>query len=125
MHHSASAGPYRDLYIYYLRGRLKTANGIFQNNFLGHWEEGDDSFLFFSSPALQQIHDLLSHQRHLSYVDNYEMSYNQWLGEVFSSFEHGKFRITPTWEAGEERARRDKIDILLDPGLVFGTGPPF
>ena len=117
-----SAGPRRDLFIYYLKGRLKAASGMFQNNFIGNWQEEDDSFLFFSSPASRQIQNLLYHQRQLIYVDSYEMSYDQWLGEVFSTFEHGKFRITPTWESGESRTGGDKIGILLDPGLVFGTG---
>ena len=117
-----SAGPRRDLFIYYLKGRLKAASGMFQNNFIGNWQEDDDSFLFFSSPASRQIQNLLYHQRQLSYIDSYEMSYDQWLGEVFSTFEHGKFRITPAWESGEGRTSDDKIGILLDPGLVFGTG---
>jgi ribosomal protein L11 methyltransferase len=122
MHQKISAGPKRDLYIYYLKGRLKPEGGMFQNNFIGNWEEEDDSFLFFSSPASLQIQNLLYHQRQLSYIDSYEMSYDQWLGEVFSTFEHGKFRITPAWDSGEDRNNDDKIEILLDPGLVFGTG---
>ena len=83
-----STGPGRDLYIYYLKGRLKAAGGMFQDNFIGTWQEDDDSFLFFSSPASRQIKDLLCHQCQLSYVDSYEMTYDQWLGEVFSTFEH-------------------------------------
>ncbi len=117
-----SAGPGRDLFIYYLKGRLKADSAMFQNNFIGNWEEENDSFLFFSSPASRQIQNLLDRQRQLSYVDNYQMSYDQWLGEVFTTFEHGKFRITPPWEAVECRVGAGKIGILLDPGLVFGTG---
>jgi ribosomal protein L11 methyltransferase len=117
-----SAGPSRDLFIYYLKGRLKAASEMFQNNFIGTWEEEGDSFIFFSSPASRQIESLLNHQRQLSYVDSYEMSYDQWLGEVFSTFEHGKFRITPAWESGASGTGDDKIGILLDPGLVFGMG---
>ena len=117
-----SADPSRDLFIYYLKGRLTAASGLFQNNFIGTWQEEDDSFIFFSSPAARQIENLLNHQRQLSYVDSYEMSYDQWLGEVFSTFEHGKFRITPAWESGAGGTGDDKIGILLDPGLVFGTG---
>ena len=52
------------------------------------------------------------------------MPYNQWLGEKFSTFEHGIFRIMPPWEVDAEsgNAFTDKLPILLDPGLVFGTG---
>jgi hypothetical protein len=121
MHQKISTGPKRDLYIYYLKGRLKTESGMFQNNFIGNWEEEDDSFLFFSSPALRQIQSLLNRQRQLSCVDSYEMSYDQWLGEVFSTFEHGKFHITPIWDCGEDETAEDKIRILLDPGLVIAN----
>ncbi len=117
-----SARPGRDLYIYYLKGRLKAERGMFQNNFIGTWEEEEDSFLFFSSPASRQIRNLLYHQHQLSYVDSYEMSYDQWLGEVFGTFDHGKFRITPIWESGKGQSGDEKVEILLDPGLVFGTG---
>ncbi len=114
--------PRQDLFIYYLKGRLKTASGMFQNNFLGNWQEDDDSFLFFSSPASGQVQNLLDHQRQLSYVDSYEMSYDQWLGETFGTFDHGIFRITPIWESGNGQSGDEKVEILLDPGLVFGTG---
>jgi ribosomal protein L11 methyltransferase len=52
------------------------------------------------------------------------MLYNQWLGEKFTTFEHGAFRIMPPWEVTEDRVNSctDKLPILLDPGLVFGTG---
>ena len=43
--------PRQDLYIYYLNGRLQADKALFQDNFIGNWEEEDDSFLFFSSPA--------------------------------------------------------------------------
>jgi len=116
--------PYEELFIYYLKGRLELHNQIFQNNFIGNWEEEDDSILFFSSSANQQIDKLLHRQPHLEYVDSYHMPYDQWLGEKFSTFEHGTFRIIPPWEFTENRvdAVTDKLQILLDPGLVFGTG---
>jgi ribosomal protein L11 methyltransferase len=117
-----NAMPRQDLFIYYLKGRLKTASGMFQDNYLGNWQEDDDSFLFFSSPASGQVQNLLYHQRQLSYVDSYEMSYDQWLGETFGTFDQGKFRITPIWESGKGQSGDEKVEILLDPGLVFGTG---
>ena len=110
------------MFIYYLKGRLKVECGQFQKNFIGNWEEENDSFLFFSSPASAQIENLLGRQPQLTYVDSYQMSYDQWLGEVFTTFEHGKFRVIPPWEAGECSAADGKLEILLDPGLVFGTG---
>ena len=124
MHHKACAGPCQELFIYYLKGRLKADSKTLPENCIGNWEEEEDSFLFFSRPAFEQVENLLSRQPQLSYIDSYQMPYEQWLGEVFSTFEHGKFRIIPLWEAPREQlcANGNNLDILLDPGLVFGTG---
>jgi len=118
------SAPYEDLYIYYLKGRLKQSARIFKNNFIGNWEEADDSILFFSSSADRQIDRLLRGQPHLKYIDRYRMPYSQWLGEKFTTFEHGAFRILPPWELAEDcvDSGADKLTIILDPGLVFGTG---
>jgi ribosomal protein L11 methyltransferase len=116
--------PCDELFIYYLKGRLELHHQKFQNNFLGNWEEEDDSILFFSSSAERQIENLLHRQPTLEYVDSYHMSYEHWLGEKFSTTEHGPFRIVPAWEAADVRrdALAGKRLIVLDPGLVFGTG---
>jgi ribosomal protein L11 methyltransferase len=116
--------PYEELFIYYLKGRLALSDQKFQNNYIGTWEEDDDSILFFSASADRQIENLLHRQPHLEVVDSYRMLYNQWLGEKFTTFEHGAFRIIPPWEVTEDRVNSftDKLPILLDPGLVFGTG---
>ena len=116
--------PYQDLFIYYLKGRLRPDDSLFQRNFIGNWQEEDDSFLFFSSSAGGQIEKILHHQPHMLYVDSFQMPYDDWLGEVFRPFEHGKFRITPAWEISKDHADTpaEKLHILLDPGIVFGTG---
>ena len=121
---NASVGPHPELFIYYLKGRMKADGKTLPDNYIGNWEEEEDSFLFFSRPAFEQVEDLLNRQPHLSYIDSYHMPYDQWLGEVFSTFEHGKFRVMPPWEGSRERYNTNgqKLSILLDPGLVFGTG---
>ena len=120
----AGSSPYQDLFIYYLKGRLKWVGDNFQDNFIGNWEEDDYSFLFFSSPALRQIEALVLRQPQLHFLDSFQMPYEQWLGETFRSFDHGRFRITPSWETRKQNADPlgAKLPILLDPGLVFGTG---
>ena len=119
-----TAGPCQDLFIYYLKGRLKTDGAMLADNYLGNWEEEDDSFLFFSRPALVQVENLLNRQPHLSYIDSYHLSYKEWLGETFQTYEHGQFRIIPPWETPPDENRPGSAThaILLDPGLVFGTG---
>ncbi len=113
--------PYQDLYIYHLNGRITSPERIRHNGFIGNWEEGDSSFLFFARPAPEDIKNLLRAQPQLSYIDRYHMSYEQWQGSVFASFDQGLFQIIPPWE---DRApvRQDKQTIILDPGLVFGSG---
>jgi ribosomal protein L11 methyltransferase len=116
--------PYDELFIYYLRGRLKLDQQIFQKNFIGNWEEENDSFLFFSSSADQQVKSLLLRQPQLECIDRFQMTYDSWLGEKFRAFGHGIFKILPPWEAAEDLtdAFTEKQRIILDPGLVFGTG---
>jgi ribosomal protein L11 methyltransferase len=52
------------------------------------------------------------------------MSYSQWQGERVTTFRQGKLRVIPPWECGRKSSRCGSgvLDILLDPGVVFGTG---
>ena len=117
----SDACPYDDLYIYHLGGRLNPQIEIQQNCFIGNWEEDDFSFLFFSDPAHEEVKRLLRVQPQLTYIDSYHMSYEQWQGTVFTSFNQGCFQIIPPWEDNAE-IRDDMLPIILDPGMVFGTG---
>jgi ribosomal protein L11 methyltransferase len=49
------------------------------------------------------------------------MSYKQWQGTVLTSFDHCCFRILPPWQ-GDPAGDQGKLPIILDPGIVFGTG---
>jgi ribosomal protein L11 methyltransferase len=120
---SAKSGscPYDDLYIYQLGGKLTSHKEIPHNSFIGNWEEDDFSFLFFSDPVHDEIKVLLSAQPQLTFIDSYHMPYEQWQGIEFAAFDQGCFQIIPPWENGS-KGRPDKLPIILDPGLVFGTG---
>ena len=120
---SANSGPcpYDDLYIYQLGGKLTSHKEISRTSFIGNWEEDDFSFLFFSNPADEEIRVLLSVQPQLTFIDSYQMPYEQWQGAEFAAFDQGCFQIIPPWENGS-KGRPDKLPIILDPGLVFGTG---
>jgi ribosomal protein L11 methyltransferase len=122
---SVSAGsgscPYEDLYIYQLGGKLTSHKEIPRNRFIGNWEEDDFSFLFFSDPVHDEIKALLSAQPQLTFIDSYHMPYAQWQGTEFAAFDQGCFQIIPPWENGGQW-RPDKLSIILDPGIVFGTG---
>jgi ribosomal protein L11 methyltransferase len=122
-HPAAKSGssPYDDLYIYQLGGKLTSHKEIVRSGFIGNWEEDDSSFLFFSEPAYEEIKVFLSAQPQLTFIDSYHMPYEQWQGSGFAAFEQGCFKIIPPWE-NDGKVRPDKLPIILDPGIVFGTG---
>jgi len=113
--------PYHDLYIYQLGGRLSSQKEIHQKRFIGNWEEDGFSFLFFSAPAQGEINKLISNQPQLTYINSYRMSYEQWQGTGLTPFDHGCFQILPPWQTDAVGAP-GKLCIVLDPGIVFGTG---
>jgi len=113
--------PYNDLYIYQLGGKLTSDKNLPLMGFVGNWVEENFSFLFFSDPADETIKDLLRIHPQLTLIDSYHMSYEQWQGEQFTAFDHGCFQIIPPWE-NIDNIRPDKLRIILDPGIVFGTG---
>lgn len=116
----SESSPYDKLYIYYLNGRFENAGESFGSNFIGNWEEGDTSFLFFSEPALDQIDALLSHQPQLTLNDQYCMAFDEWHGEPLKPFCAGRFVVMPPWRKTEVSV--GEVPILLDPGVVFGVG---
>ncbi|KJS31849.1 MAG: hypothetical protein VR64_09955 [Desulfatitalea sp. BRH_c12] len=112
--------PYKELYIYYLKGRIAGPAFAGGEAYIGNWEEAEDSFLFFKQPADAQISALLQGQPHLSLQDNYQMSYEEWQGHAVAPFGVGRLQVVPPWHP--DAAVLDENGILLDPGVVFGTG---
>jgi len=115
-----AASPYNQLYIYYLEGRLASPFETFGNSFIGNWEEGDTSFLFFPEPADEIIHRLIEDQPHLILSDHFCMTYDEWHGEPVEPFRAGRFFIMPPWKPSQ--TRETDVPIILDPGVVFGAG---
>lgn len=116
--------PYKDLYIYYLKGHLASDSEIFYKDFIGNWEEDEFSFLFFSRPSKKKVKNLLNAQPHLTLLDNYHMTYDDWHGETLAPFRAGRFFITHPWDkiGNNSDTGPDEFHITLDPGVVFGTG---
>lgn len=112
--------PYNQLFIYYFQGRLLSKTEPFGDTFIGNWEEGDTSFLFFSKFADDRIDELLRDQSQLTLEDRFCMSYDDWHGEPITPFRAGRFLIMPPWRRVETKA--DDVPIILDPGVVFGAG---
>jgi ribosomal protein L11 methyltransferase len=92
-------------------------------DFIGDWEEDEFSFLFFHRPSDSFIENLLNKLPGIQLMDTYCMPYEDWHGNKITSFHAGRFWITPPWEDNpHEKESPDNLHILLDPGVVFGTG---
>lgn len=115
-----NSSPYQDLYIYYLQGHLSGEDSLCSDVYLGNWEEDGFSFLFFSQPAGQSVQDLLAAQPHLTLLDQYQMTYEEWQGGPIEALKMGRFSVVPPWFDVDRQCAGDTI--VLDPGVVFGTG---
>jgi ribosomal protein L11 methyltransferase len=124
--------PYGRLTIYYLEGCLKKGSTPAGGEFIGNWEEDGQSFLFFKKPSPQKISDLLKSQPQLKLQDEYQMSYEEWHGGPVQPLRIGGIRVSPPWATSTDEStdgknpqancRGEIVDILLDPGVVFGNG---
>ena len=76
--------------------------------------------MFFSEPADQAVAQLLSDQPHVVMRDQFQMTYDEWHGGPLQVMKIAGFEITPPWLAPAE-GLPDR-QIVLDPGVVFGTG---
>ncbi|SLM32329.1 PrmA3 [Desulfamplus magnetovallimortis] len=116
------SNPYENLWIYYLVGIPEKLTDISRNEFfIGNWEEEGFSFLFFSVPCDEMIEKLVSEDPGIKLIDRYEMSGEQWHGDKIESYTTGTFCVSPPWKIPFVN-RSDLNHILLDPGVVFGTG---
>ncbi len=116
--------PYADLHIYYLEGGVASRLVVDGEHFIGHWQEEDSAFLFFSSPAEAEVQALVRRHPRLRLVDRYRMPYDQWQGAALSDDRLGRFHIIPSRAGGEppSPAGDGVIQVLIDPGVVFGSG---
>jgi len=118
--------PYAHLSIYYFDGIPLLDPGVDQESgFLGTWVEEESAFLFFSRPVPDLIQQVQVHNPQVSLVDTYEMTGEQWHGDKIEPYFIEDLCIAPPWDRPKTGVRgTDKSPclILLDPGVVFGTG---
>jgi ribosomal protein L11 methyltransferase len=122
---SGTDGPARlvpgdHVFIYYLKGRADARRADLGSRFVGNWEEADCSFLFFSAPAEKEIQRFLTERPALSLADRFDMPYQEWQPMDGFPLEAGGLSICPPWET--PAAAADRVPLVLDPGLVFGSG---
>lgn len=113
--------PYEDLYIYLIKGLVpREKEATLGQSFLGNWVEEDTSFLFFGEPSDEVVNELLKGSSDLQLLETYHFSYEQWQEAFSEPLRIDRFLIVPPWLDAVEGP--GEIKILLDPGLVFGTG---
>jgi ribosomal protein L11 methyltransferase len=112
---------YEELYIYLIKGLVsREEESAFGLSFLGNWVEEDTCFLFFKEPAEAIVTELLKRHSDLQLLENDHFSYEEWQGDFSEPIKIDRFLIVPPWLNASEGQGETKI--LLDPGLVFGTG---
>ncbi|MBR9987618.1 MAG: 50S ribosomal protein L11 methyltransferase [Desulfosarcina sp.] len=117
---NVEANPYQDLYIYYLSGRFRPGRAFNPEDYIGCWEEGEFSFLFFTRPNMALVEATVNPLAGLKLLDHYHMTHEQWQGGDIVPCRIGRFTISPPWfEVDKKKA---DTTIILDPGVVFGTG---
>lgn len=114
--------PYSNLYIYYFDGVPKIDRTVQVNEtFLGTWVDEEISFLFFSSFSDGIVDGILKKNKDISLVEKYEMTGEQWHGDKIEPYYVEDMCIYPPWNRPVSNDETIK-EILLDPGVVFGTG---
>jgi ribosomal protein L11 methyltransferase len=114
-------GPYHKLFIYELSDEISVKGDVLGPDFIGCWNDGGNSFLFFSRDHDEAVRRWLARQGKGKLVSRHIMDYSDWqAGEDLKPFRIEKLLVCPSWE--EEEIAEDEILIRLDPGVVFGTG---
>lgn len=116
-----AGSPYKDLHVYLIHGVVTpTDEAGLGLDFLGTWVEGDSSFLFFSTPSRDKIDGLVQLRPVLSLMEEHIFTYDEWQGAHPEPIRIERFFIVPPWS--EFTAGQAERRIVLDPGVVFGTG---
>lgn len=112
--------PYDWLYIYYIKGMPDTRSTALGDAFIGNWEEDDCAFLFFSQPADAVVRNFVNTQNGITLADRFDMAYDAWQPMDAFPLDAGGMTIYPPWSG--RVPDRTTGRIILDPGVVFGSG---
>jgi ribosomal protein L11 methyltransferase len=116
-----NSSPYNNLYIYLIKGLVpREEEASLGPSFLGNWVEEDTCFLFFRELSEAVVSEVLASHSELQLLEKYHFTYEEWQGAFSEPIRIDRFLIIPPWVDAVEGSAETKI--LLDPGLVFGTG---
>lgn len=112
--------PYQNLYIYEISGEVLGSRSFFKEDFIGCWNEGEASYLFFAQPHDDEVKVFVKKKGFYLLGKNI-LDYKAWqAGEELKPFKIGNLVISPSWE--EARVEEGEALVHLDPCVVFGTG---
>jgi ribosomal protein L11 methyltransferase len=112
--------PYQNLYIYEISRAISESRRFFKEDFIGCWNEGETSFLFFSQPHDEEV-KAFTEKKGIPLVSRNVLDYKAWqAGEELKPFKVGNLIISPPWE--DARVEKGEVLVHLDPNVVFGTG---
>jgi len=112
--------PEQLLFVYELKGGLPPP--VFDmEGLLGVWPEGEYTYLFFFLPAEAAVAAFLETHPEFRLTDHYRLRYGAWQDLADQEpFQVGRFKIRTRAEQIEPAA--DDISLLIDPGVMFGSG---
>ncbi len=117
--------PYEMLYIYNFNG-IPAPDAALNAHpaYLGTWEEDGTAFLFFSAPADDTVAAMEDVDAGIRLEDRYKMSCEAWHGDKIEPYWVDTLCIAPPWHRPDpdELDQNKGCEVLLDPGVVFGTG---
>lgn len=114
--------PYSNLHIYYFEGTPELPKDLERDHsFLGTWVDDDVSFLFFSSEKDDLVKQINPSKAGAKLIDTYRMTCEQWHGDKIEPYCIENLCICPPWDVPKIN-ESDVKKVLLDPGVVFGTG---
>ncbi len=116
--------PYDQLHIYNF-DKIPCLDRNMENDhrYLGTWEEDGTAFVFFTAPVPGLIGEISEKNPGVSLVEHYEMSGEDWHGDRIEPYWVDSLCIAPPWERPDPQSLpKTSREVLLDPGVVFGTG---
>lgn len=112
--------PYQNLYVYEISGEISDSRNFFKKDFIGCWNEGEASFLFFSNPHNEEVEAFVD-KKGMHLVSKNVLDYKAWqAGEKLKPFKVGNLVFCPPWENCV--VEEGEVLVHLDPCVVFGTG---
>lgn len=113
------SGPYEMLHIYEVEGVLEEIPDPWRSKgFVGAWQDGGYTFLFFSTDSKDLIQESLWEAGSPKVRCETVIPYEDWeAGTRLKPFEVGPLVFAPPWDAAHIQD-----PIIVDPGVSFGSG---